>query len=47
MKFKYIENDPMDMVPINAGKMVISFAGCLLYLALYLIMWCAIYGWRP
>ena len=46
MKFKYVENDPMDTVPAPAGKMVLTMAGCVGYMVVYLIIWCYIYGFR-
>ncbi len=47
MTFKYIEHDPMDEVKIDPVKAVLTFIGCLAYLAIYLCAWCAFYGWRP
>lgn len=47
MKFKYVENDPMDQVPAPVGKMVLTMVGCIGYMAVYLLIWCVIYGWRP
>ena len=47
MKFKYVENDPMDQVPAPVGKMALTMVGCIGYMAVYLLIWCAIYGWRP
>lgn len=47
MKFKYVENDPMDKVPAPAGKMIVTLIGCVGYMIVYLFIWCAIYGWRP
>lgn len=46
MKFKYVENDPMDQVPAPPLKMALSMLGCIAYLAAYLILWCYIFGFR-
>ena len=46
MKFKYIENDPMDEVPVSPWKMIMTMAGCIGYMVVYLIIWCYIYGFR-
>ena len=47
MKFKYVENDPMDTVPAPPFKMFLTGVGCIAYMAIYLIIWCAAFGWRP
>ncbi len=39
MKFKYIENDPMDQIPAPVGKVILSFIGCTSIFVAYLIFW--------
>ena len=47
MKFKYVEHDPMDTVPASPLKMFLTGVACIAYMAFYLVIWCAILGWRP
>lgn len=47
MKFKYVEHDPMDTVPASPLKMFLTGVACIAYMAVYLVIWCAILGWRP
>ena len=47
MKFNYIENDPMDEVPAPVIPMILRFIACVAYMVFYLMIWCAIFGWRP
>lgn len=39
MKFKYIEDDPMDQVASPAGKVILSFIGCTSIFVVYLLFW--------